>query len=985
MATTAAPIREGFPTSHVPRPTSLFAALLLLAVPSVASAQFGGFGPNKIQYRSLDWRVLHGEHIDLHFYPEEDELARVALTYAEESYRELEARFAHSPGGRVPLVLYATHADFEQTNLLPFVPPEGLLGFTEFGRSRVVLPFRGSYVEFRHTIRHEMVHVFQLSIQRFTANVHPRVGRIGYPLWFGEGLAEYWSGGEDTQDDMVLRDLTSSSRMPTIAQLEYASGGIVYAIGGSLVRFLAERYGDWRLVRMYDDAWKFTSFNDLLASVYGRSLDQLTAEWHYAMRRRYYPLVEEQRPLALDAHRVARLAIKPAVWTPRGDSAAMVVYLSPRTGYTDVYAVPLGGGETQTLLRGERSAQFESFHTFDSRIDVDSAGTLIFASRYLDRDALFFYDLNRREVTGRYQFPEIVSMLSPAWSPDGRRVVFSGLSLAGYSDLYLLHLDGERLERLTNDRYKDADPSFSPDGTRIVFSSDRAAHGDEGATNLYVMDLATRRLRPLTSGHWKDTGPRWSAEADRIVFVSDRRGTADLYVVDSTGAGRRETGVPGGIYDPVWVESAGRYVFGAFEDLSWNIYTLRRPPPDSVLADSAASSELADVPLARPLGDTITLAADVPPSEWRWLELEASPYVNTEPSKFDRRFRLDFAGADATAIPGLGYSQQGLTFVLSDLLADHLVGVSIVTFQQAGGGIGDFFGNINGVATYINQSRRLNWGVGAFRVRGHFYENSFERTYRETAAGVFGILRYPITRFTRVEARMQFEHSRRLDDVNFDAGTSLNFTTRTGLLSSNYLTWVTDNSLWLPTGPIDGGRVNLTGGVVTDLTNARLDSWTVSLDARRYVRTTLTSAFAARAFLYVSGGERPQRIGIGGSNALRGYPRYAYLTGNMAAMFNLEWRFPLTDYLSFGFPFGDVRFPGIQGALFGDVGRAWTERTERRGVIGSYGAGFRMNLGFPLVLRLDLGWRYGARDSGYSLPLNFRGSRFVDFWFGFNY
>ncbi len=979
---------------HHARRVLIAAALALAAAPAPAAAQFGLFGPNKIQYRPLDWRVLRGAHVDLHFYPEAEDLARVALTYAEESYDELAVRFRHSVPYRVPLILYASHADFEQTNLLPFVPPEGILGFTEYGRSRVVLPFRGSYVEFRHTIRHELVHVFQLSATRLTAETHPRVGRIFWPLWWNEGMAEHWSGGQDTQDDMVLRDLTLGGRLPTIGQLENAGGGIVYAIGGALMRFLAERYGEWRFIQAYDDSWKYGSFAEVLTGVTGRSLDELTAEWHYAMKRRYFPLVDEQRPLALDARRVARQAIKPTVWTPPGDSVAQVVYLSPRTGYTNIYMTPLAGGPERTLLRGERSAQFESFHGFVSRIDVNPAGVLVFASRYLERDALFFFDIARQAVVGRYQFPELVSIVSPAWAPDGRTIAFEGLSSSGYSDLYLLHLPDGRLERLTSDRHQDSDPSFSPDGGRIVFASDRTSFGPAGAVNLFVLDLATRRLRPLTYGNWRDEGPRWSAAADRIVFTSDRRGARDVYVVDSTGAGRRETGVPGGVYDPVWVPSAGQYVFGAFENLSFSLYALRRPPPDSAPADAmpgdslaagrpAADIALADEPGARPSGDVIDLAPDAPPSGWRWPELDDARYARTESARFDRRFHVDFAGAEAAVAPAIGYAQQGATLVLSDQLADHIVGINLLAYQQ-GTGFSDVLANINGVVTYLNQSRRLNWGGGVFRLRGRFYENTFDRTYQETSGGVFGVVRYPLTRFTRLEGRMQLEHSNRVD-FSLDLGGGLDFPRRTGFLASNYLSYVTDNALWLPTGPIDGGRLNITGGIVSDLSNARFDSWLISVDARRYLRTSLQSAFALRTLVYYAGGERPQRVGLGGSWGLRGYPRFTYVTGSRALMLNAEWRFPLTDYLSLGFPFGEWRFPGIQGAIFGDLGRAWTPTSTRRGGIGAYGLGLRMNLGFPLVLRLDYGWRFGAVNSGYSLPRSYRRDRFVDVWFGFNY
>jgi len=137
---------------------------------------------------------------------------------------------------------------------------------------------------------------------------------------------------------------------------------------------------------------------------------------------------------------------------------------------------------------------------------------------------------------------------------------------------------------------------------------------------------------------------------------------------------------------------------------------------------------------------------------------------------------------------------------------------------------------------------------------------------------------------------------------------------------------------------------------------------------------------------YYAGGERPRRVNIGGSWGLRGYPLFGYVAGTRAWLFNAEWRFPITEFLSVGFPFGVARFPGVQGALFLDLGRAWTMATEDRGTLGSLGLGLRMPVGPPLVLRLDIGYRFssGLLDA-YTLPSRSRGSRFVDFFFGFNY
>jgi hypothetical protein len=947
---------------------AMFVAVVasLLALTAL-DAQYGNFGQNKIQYRRFDWRVLRGEHVDLYYYPEEEELGRVALAYAEESYDSLERRINHAVTRRIPLIVYASHTDFEQTNILPFIPPEGLLGVTEFLKRRVALPFRGSYAEFRHTIRHELVHVFQLSLAAQTFSRYPRFRQTGPPLWWTEGLAEFLSAGEDRRDEMVLRDMTIAGRLPTLPQLTYAYGGLVYPVGGSIHRYLAERYGEWRIFALYGDIWKYTSFDAALANIYGRTIDQLSEEWQYWMRQRYYPAVASQPPLAITARKLTELAIKPTAYQLPGDSIPSFLYFSPASGYTTIYAGNLAGGRgRRAVVQGERSEQFESFHFFESRIDVNTQGVAAFSSKYAERDALFFWDLRQAKVVGRYQFQELVSILSPAWAPDGKSVVFSGLSVSGYSDLYRLWLadpgdsaGAGRLERLTSDRYEDIDPTVSPDGQSVVFASDRTPYGRNGAHNLFVLELATGAVRYLTYGDWRDETPRWGG--GRVYFSSDRDGTYQIYSVDSSGAGRRETRTLNGAFDPQWVSGPhGGLLFGAFADLSFNIYVA--PPLD----DSASTFALA--------------AADsLPTPSWTWGELSHPQYARTDGAPYERKFSLDFAAGDAAVAPGIG-SAQGAVFVFSDLLSDHLVFLALSSFQSAG--FGSLLDNVNGTAFYLNQSRRINWGVGAFRQRGLFYEGDFNTLFEERSYGVFAQVRYPFTRFRRIVGEYRIERSDRFDLFSDEVDEPR----RLGWLASNYLTYVKDNTLWLATGPIDGERYNLTGGLVNDLSHGRFDSWVLSADVRKYLRTSQQSAIALRVQGYASGGERPRRISIGGSWGLRGYPRYGYVSGTHAWLVNAEYRFPITDFLTIGFPFGAARFPGVQGALFVDYGRAWSRTSTRRGVLGASGLGLRMPIGPPLVLRLDLGYRLGTSELDfYGLPASTRNRRFVDFFFGFNY
>ncbi|NIN11594.1 MAG: hypothetical protein GTN62_08835 [Gemmatimonadales bacterium] len=931
--------------------------LASLAVGTPAAAQLDYFGQNKIQYRDFDWQVLRGEHVDLYFYPEERDLARMALAYAEESFDYLVQRFGHSPSGRIPLIVYASHADFEQTNILPFIPPEGILGVTEFLKRRVALPFNGNYAEFRHTLRHELVHAFQLSVMTDSYVRHTRRGRPQLPLWWTEGLAEFWSAGEDAQDEMVLRDLTISGRMPTLRQLTYLIGGVVYPLGGAIHRWLAEEFGEWRVQVLYRDLWRYRSFEQALEGVYGVPIEDLQNQLRYHFRRLYYPAVNVRRPLEVSAEVLAELAVKPIAYRLPGDSTLRYLYLSPITGYMNIYAGDWHRpGARRIIVKGERSAQFESFHPMASRLEVRE-GIAVFSSRYLERDALFFWDLAEERIVGRYQFPELVSLLSPTWAPNGESVVFSGLTESGYSDLYRLWIPDGRLEQLTVDQYEDTDPNFSPDGGAVVFSSDRTAFGPDGALNLYILDLGSANIRPLTYGPWRDEAPRWS-ENGRIYFSSDREGVFDVYSVDVLGRGRRETHTLTGAFDPQWVASENAMLFGGFNDLSFNIF---RAHPS---IDSTERVEFA-------------LAEDIASNHWTWPALDEASDGSADPVPYRPGLSLDFAAGDALVAPGIG-SAQGAVFRFSDLMSDHLLYVAATSFQ--GENIGGFIDNLNATAFYLNRKRRLNWGIGAFRLRGLFLETDLSTLFEETSFGAYGDVRWPFSRFKRIEGQLRIERSDRFDVV----GAGADDPRRVGWLASNFLSYVHDNSLWLPTGPIDGRRTNLTAGITNDLSNGRFDAWMLSLDHRRYHRLSLRTAYAVRAFGYLTGGSRPRRISIGGPWGLRGYPRIGGVAGTRAFLLNQEFRFPITNFLTLGFPFGAVRFPGVQGALFADLGGAWTENSIDRGVLGSAGLGLRMSLGFPVVLRLDFGYRFelGA-TRGYQLRSN--GRKFVDFFFGFNY
>src|SRR4029079_6784062 len=102
--------------------------------------------------------------------------------------------------------------------------------------------------------------------------------------------------------------------------------------------------------------------------------------------------------------------------------------------------------------------------------------------------------------------PQVGEVTSLAWSPDGRRLVYSGIA-QGVDDLYLYELDRGRITKLTDDRYADLQPSWSADGKSLLFVSDRGEGADLAQLRYAPMGLFARgvaskqaRARPRLAG-----------------------------------------------------------------------------------------------------------------------------------------------------------------------------------------------------------------------------------------------------------------------------------------------------------------------------------------------------------------------------------------------------------------------------------------------------------------------------------------------------
>src|SRR5690606_29626106 len=185
--------------------------------PAEPHAQY--FGRNKVLWEQFEFEILETEHFLIHYYPPDAAHARYVARIAERWYARLSRFFDHELNEKKPLIIYANHADFQQTVVTPELIGEGTGGFTESMLDRVVLPLTGVNADNEHVIGHELVHVFQFDIAAKSRGGQG-AGLSGLPLWMIEGLAEYLSQGRvDPATAVWMRDAVRHEALPVPGRL----------------------------------------------------------------------------------------------------------------------------------------------------------------------------------------------------------------------------------------------------------------------------------------------------------------------------------------------------------------------------------------------------------------------------------------------------------------------------------------------------------------------------------------------------------------------------------------------------------------------------------------------------------------------------------------------------------------------------------------------------------------------------------------------
>jgi len=244
----------------------------------------------------------------------------------------------------------------------------------------------------------------------------------------------------------------------------------------------------------------------------------------------------------------------------QGFFASQLAFIGTRTGATEVYTSDLFFGGVRQLTSDRASAMSPHWSPDGTK--------LLYTSFHRSNGAdLFEIDMRSMQRTSFVSFKG--TNQSGRYSPDGSKVAMV-LSGEGNPEVYTANANGRGVKRITRTSGVESSPTFSPDGRQLLFTSDMA-----GGPQLYVMPVEGGRASRLPTNISRYCAePDWSkGDPNKIAFTM-RIGSGfqiGLYDRSTRAAATQVSKAPQDAVEPAWLAD-GRHL----------LYTARSPNQRSI-------------------------------------------------------------------------------------------------------------------------------------------------------------------------------------------------------------------------------------------------------------------------------------------------------------------------------------------------------------------------------------------------------------------
>lgn len=852
----------------------------LFFIPSLIFPQI--FGKNKVRYKNFEWTVIETEHFEIYFSSKIENLANLSAFYAENAYKRLSSSLKMDVSNKIPLVLFASHYDFQQTNIILELIDKGVGGFAEVFKKRIAIPFTGSYKELERVINHELTHIFcyellygNLFESIITNQILPKP-----PMWFMEGLASYYEGELSPEGEMVLKDAVLQPNLIPLSELSdfRERPYLAYQQSHSLMDYISKRYGEEVFSIMLRKFAANIQTEKNINTCLGISQEKLEDEWIKSLKEKYWPLVKERKRPQDYGKRIFLSGSNPR-FSPSGE----------------VIALFSKEDEAIVLIKAEDGKVIKRIKKRGSEIkDIPPSWSadgcnIAFVGREEKNDVIFVYSIIKGKFIKKIALKILDEAKSISFSSLSDKMVVSGIK-DGEPRQFILLLSPNELLPIT---FKMDSQPFWQDNNKILFLRE-----EYGSQSIYLFDIKNEREERLLSLPYITYIS--GIDKERFILID---GLLDVYLCSSsqrifTPILKLTTGALSASYNP----SKNRLVFSSYSEGREDVYIM------DINEDSLVFQPF---PEFSPI-------------------VKKEEYVKKTKKGYEKRFTLDYRAGDL-----LYDTRQGLVANIQ-MAGSDILGNNRFVLRAYNPNLLDF-SNIS--MGYLYLAKRPSMAISIFKEqRPYFFKNE---KFVDSEYGLMGGIEYPFSQTRRIEMDGIFETWDRNYIIPSDKERERNavYLLRPSIVED------TSEWGWIGPLSGRRIRLVYEKAVNPSSSKNILEFDNIRCDIRTYIRLTKMGVLAGRVFYEESNGRDKREFPLGGVSIipirwnaiLRGYD-YDEFWGNKILSTNLELRIPFIERLDFAL---GLSIRGIRAVIFYD----WATPQENL-VLSSSGIGFRMTLGF---------------------------------------
>jgi len=529
--------------------------IIFLSVCALANAQAQfqneSFGKNRVQTKVFKWQFISTQNFDVYFYDGGRDLANYAARYAEQNFDRVCNVVGFSPYSKVKLMVYTSVSDAQQSNIGLDDPDMQVGGNTNFVKSKVELPFRGTRAQFNKDIDKGVTDVI-INVMMYGGNLKDVIQSsflLALPDWYLEGATRYISEGWSIEMDDYMRDLMRRKHVKKPSLME---GRQAHIVGQSIWNYIAKKYGEDNMANILNLTRIIRDEKESIENTLNIPYNIFLEEWQEYYRSMGNK-IEDSYAAAPEENRIKKnkkkhfdfrnLSISP--------DGSLLAYSQSYKGKYKIIVADSNGRNSRAIVRGgyhlinqpdNRNIPIVAWQSQKRVAFISTKGYKSYLNIYTFRNRKFYEIYKKRKV--KILLDDVREVLSMNFSLDGKFIVMSAVRKT-QSDIFIYDVYSDKLTQVTNDVYDDLTPQFVDNTKSVVFSSNRYidsttktrdrifSHNTKFNILRFTPTDSVRRFEKYT-GEGNNYLPM--KVEDGILFLSDRTGILNLFKVTEDGS-----------------------------------------------------------------------------------------------------------------------------------------------------------------------------------------------------------------------------------------------------------------------------------------------------------------------------------------------------------------------------------------------------------------------------------------------------------------